>query len=415
MQQENPDALAKTSQLESRKEILLTQPHVVNTNWLRTLNPLVKNVEGKLVWSAALQQGIVEFINLPKIDKDQYYQLWVHDLVETSDQASLVAVFKGSKDEKLVMAFDTIKVKSPYKFELVLHTEGKTDNQAQLDQKQTQLALLKPDCDPIERANLQHEIAEIMLDSGGNGMPEAAWGLAKESFLIYMKHEQFEDAVNALDALYRTDLPGSVVALGHAMWLSVTYPIDPELSIVMMKNLVDDTPDKSDGAAVAAATAHYIADLRLEGEKRDSVMFLTTNLLAKVAERHSNVTDQGQLNFWMDKLEINDPNLFLPKLAQVIDAIVAGDWWFDRDELRANLPLLLMLLLVMTKHVKVPTWQNRNSTLPIISAELKRAKLNDMLTLRIDIAELMRCMYIFTLCYMAANLAKAKTACIIHQ
>ncbi len=209
----------------------------------------------------------------------------------------------------------------------------------QLDQKQAQLAQLKPDCDPLERAHLQHEIAEIMLDSGGNGMQEAAWGLAKESFLIYMKHEQVEDAVNALDALYRTDLPGSVIALGHAMWLSVTYPIDPELSIVIMKNLVDDTPDKSDGAAVAAATAHYIADLRLEGEKRDSVMFLTTNLLAKVAERHSNVTDQGQLNFWMDKLEINDPNLFLPKLAQVIDAIVAGDWWFDREELRANLPV----------------------------------------------------------------------------
>lgn len=209
----------------------------------------------------------------------------------------------------------------------------------QLDQKQTQLVQLKPDCDPLERAHLQHEIAEIMLDSGGNGMPEAAWGLAKESFLIYMKHDQFEDAVNALDALYRTDLPGSVIALGHAMWLSVTYPIDPELSIVVMKNLVDDTPDKSDGAAVAAATAHYIADLRLEGEKRDSVMFLTTNMLAKVAERHSNVTDQGQLNFWMDKLELNDPNLFLPKLAQVIDAIVAGDWWFDREELRGKLPV----------------------------------------------------------------------------
>ncbi len=209
----------------------------------------------------------------------------------------------------------------------------------QLDQKQSQLAQLKPDCDPLNRANLQYEIAEIMLDSGGNGMPEAAWGLAKESFLIYMKHDQFEDAVNALDTLYRTDLPGAVIALGHAMWLSVTYPIDPELSIVMMKNLVDDTPDKSDGAAVAAATAHYIADLRLEGEKRDSVMFLTTNMLAKVAERHSNVTDQGQLNFWMDKLELNDPNLFLPKLAQVIDAIVAGDWWFDRDQLRAKLPV----------------------------------------------------------------------------
>ena len=218
-------------------------------------------------------------------------------------------------------------------------SESRDFLRGEFDKKQKQLAELTIDADPIQRAELQHEIAEIMLDLGGSGMAEAAWGLAKESFLVYIEHEKFEDAVNALDLLYRTDLPASVVALGHAMWLAVTYPIDPELSIVMMKNLIDDTPDKSDGAAVAAATAHYIADLRLEGEKRESVMFLTTNLLAHVAERHSNVTDQGQMNFWMDKLDINDPAKFLPKLAQVIDAIVAGEWWVDRDALRAKLPV----------------------------------------------------------------------------
>lgn len=208
-----------------------------------------------------------------------------------------------------------------------------------LNEKQALLAQLNPKSTPLERANLQLQIAEIMLDIAENGMPEAAWGLAKEAFNLYMDNDEIEAAVNALDCLYRTDLPSAVVALGHAMWLSVTYPIDTELSIVMMKNLIDDTPAKSDGAAVAAVTAHYLADLRLEGEKRDSVMFLTTNMIAKVAERHSNVTDQGQLNFWMDKLELNDPQLFLPKLAQVIDAIVAENWWFDKDELRAKLPV----------------------------------------------------------------------------
>ena len=208
-----------------------------------------------------------------------------------------------------------------------------------LNEKQALLAQLNPKSTPLERANLQLQIAEIMLDIAENGMPEAAWGLAKEAFNLYMDNDEIEAAVNALDCLYRTDLPSAVVALGHAMWLSVTYPIDTELSIVMMKNLIDDTPAKSDGAAVAAVTAHYLADLRLEGEKRDSVMFLTTNMIAKVAERHSNVTDQGQLNFWMDKLELKDPQLFLPKLAQVIDAIVAENWWFDKDELRAKLPV----------------------------------------------------------------------------
>ena len=129
MQHDSPEISAERSQLESRKELLLLQPNVVNTSWLRTLNPLMKNVEGSIIWSATLQQGIVEFINLPKIDDNQHYQVWVHDLVETSGQASLVAVFKGSNDEKLMMSFDTVNIKSPYKFELVLLTEGKADKQ----------------------------------------------------------------------------------------------------------------------------------------------------------------------------------------------------------------------------------------------------------------------------------------------
>ena len=35
-------------------------------------------------------------------------------------------------------------------------------------------------------------------------------GLAKESFNIYMENDEIEEAVNALDVLYRTELPAAV-------------------------------------------------------------------------------------------------------------------------------------------------------------------------------------------------------------
>ena len=209
----------------------------------------------------------------------------------------------------------------------------------ELETRQQQMLTLTLDSDALARAKLQNDIAEIMIELSKPGMPEAAWGLAKEAMLIFIDHKQWEDAIHASDTLYRTELPASVVALGNGLWLSITYPVDPELSIVMLNNLIQDTPDKSDGAAVAAAVAHYLADLRLDGEKRDSVMFLTTNMLSKVAERHSNISDQGQMNFWMDKLELNDPAVFLPRMSQVLDAIVNDQWWYDRDVLRAELPV----------------------------------------------------------------------------
>lgn len=208
-----------------------------------------------------------------------------------------------------------------------------------LEERQSKLMAMQADIAPESRAALQLETADIMIELGKPGMPEAAWGLAKEAFIIYLESKNWEAAVQSCDTLYRTELPAAVTALGNGLWLAITYPIDAEVSLLMLNNLIEDTPDKSDGAAVAAAVAHYLADLRLTDEKRDSVMFLTTNMLSKVAERHSNVKDQGQLNFWMDKLELNDPTVFIPRMGQVIDALVNGNWWYDRDQLRAELPI----------------------------------------------------------------------------
>lgn len=211
--------------------------------------------------------------------------------------------------------------------------------QDELDKRQAQLMKLTPNSDPMERAALQYEIAEIMLEIGGQGRPEAAWGLSKEAFEIYRDAEHWEEAVRCCDLLFQTELPAAVPALGNGLWLSITYPIDPELTILMLNHLVDATPDNADGAAVAAAVAHYIADLRLEDEKRESVMFLTSALLGKVAERHSQVDSQAKMNIWMQKLGLLDPAEFMTRMGQVLDAIVEGQWWYDRDELRSRLPV----------------------------------------------------------------------------
>lgn len=221
-------------------------------------------------------------------------------------------------------------------------TEGQDSRQLlknELAQRQAALMQLTPAHNPLERATVQYEIADIMLELEEPGMREAAWGMTRESFEIFRDHEMWEDAVRCCDVLFRCDLPASIPALGNGLWLAVTYPIDPQLTLIMLNHLIDATPPQSDGAAVAATVAHYIADLRLEGEKRDSVMFLTSAMLSKVAERHSNVTSQEAMTMWLNRLDLLNPAVFLPRLGQVIDAIVEGQWWYDREVLRSRLPV----------------------------------------------------------------------------
>jgi len=118
-QQENQSALVLQQQL------ILAQDDVINTNWLRTLNPLVKNVEGRVLWSNILQQGIMEFIGLPKIAKNQAYQLWIYDLTGKDSKPVFSNEFSLANSRPMLIPFSAKKlILSPFKFELVLKTAG---------------------------------------------------------------------------------------------------------------------------------------------------------------------------------------------------------------------------------------------------------------------------------------------------
>lgn len=215
-----------------------------------------------------------------------------------------------------------------------LSAEERAGVKRQLADKLQQLDALT-DPDPLSRARLQLDIAELLNHLARN---REAWDIAREAFVAAMWQESWQDAVEACDVLYQSGQDDSIAALGMGIWLAVTFPVDPELTVAMLIHVVDETADDSDGAAVAAITARYVVDLRAGDEQHESLCFLVDNLIAMVAKRHGNVQDQGSLDRWMDTMELRDPRLFLSRMAQVVDAIVGDNWWFDRDVLRGRLP-----------------------------------------------------------------------------
>jgi hypothetical protein len=184
---------------------------------------------------------------------------------------------------------------------------------------------------PLARARRQLDVAELLVAL--ERKPEA-WTLAREAFAAALKNDAWRDAVEACDVLYQCEQEESVAALGMGVWLAVSFPVDPELTLAMLLHIVEETPSHSDGAALAAVSARYVIDLRADDEIHESLGFLANNLIARVAERHGNVRNQAALDRWMDRLELRDPQIFLPRLGQVVDIIVGDKWWFDRDELR---------------------------------------------------------------------------------
>ena len=199
-----------------------------------------------------------------------------------------------------------------------------------------QLAGLSTGAEVLRRADLLLQLgrALVRLELGAE-----AWAMAREAVDLYLAEQAWEGAAQCCDILFRSDQPESLAALGQGLWLAVTYPIDPELSVALLQHVVDETPPQADGAAVAAVAAYYLVDMRAREPQREHLLIYASQVLATVARRHSGVAGQEDFDRWIGRMELNDPSLFLPRLRNVVDVLVQDDWWFDRDALQAALPV----------------------------------------------------------------------------
>ena len=215
-------------------------------------------------------------------------------------------------------------------------TESLQEIRAALAKARKHLKSIPDDGNPVDRARALLDVAELQLGLGqGGDVRFADLSFSCVSFV----YEHWQDAVEAADILYQCDHPDSITALGQGIWLAVTYPVKAQRTVTLLGHVIDETPDDSDGAAVAAMAAHYIADLRTEGEEKTSLSFLTTQMIARVAKRHRGIEDQETLNVWIEMLQLNDIPELLKRLATIVDVMVGDKWWFDREALRASLPV----------------------------------------------------------------------------
>ena len=215
--------------------------------------------------------------------------------------------------------------------------ESRPSLQALLKEHEQHLQALPADGDPLERARVRLDIAETLLALQRR---KESWDTAREVFDVFASAEAWQDAVEACDVLFQCEQEHSLAALGNGVWLAVTFPVPAQLTVAMLQHIVDETPDTSDGAAVAAMAAHYIAGLRTEGKERDSLTFFTNQLVASVAKRHRGIeNDPDMIKMWIEILGLNDVKELLSRLSLMLDTITGDNWWIDRDALRARLPV----------------------------------------------------------------------------
>jgi len=201
-----------------------------------------------------------------------------------------------------------------------------------LEYFEKQLSKLSDNSPAEERINHLIEIGRIQVERyKGND----AWEKAFTAFDLAQENELWELAVEACDVMFLSEGPEALKALGHALWLGITFPIDAEITVAMLQHLVEESPKESDTRAIASAAAHYITSIRCG--KDDDLTFFASQMIASVADDHSHVSDQSTFDLWRKTLQLDKPEVFLKKLSGAIDQLVGDKWWIDRDKIRAKL------------------------------------------------------------------------------
>ena len=129
------------------------------------------------------------------------------------------------------------------------------DIEALLKEHQRQLMSLSGEATPVDRALIELEISSDLL---ALDRKKEAWFAARKCFTVLVQNEQWQQAAEACDVLYQCDHDESIIALGHGVWLGVTYPIEAQTTVGLLQHIIDETPATSDGAAVAAMTASQL-------------------------------------------------------------------------------------------------------------------------------------------------------------
>lgn len=219
----------------------------------------------------------------------------------------------------------------------VLEVSAQEDELKQeLQQYMQEFEQINSESNLVDRARLMLNIAECHL---GLDQRDLAWEWSRPTVRDFVDNHQWQLAAEACDILYNCHQDDSIIALGNGIWLAVTYPVDANISVNLLHHIVDETPDDSDGAAVAAMLAHYLAEIRAPEAEHANLTFVTGQIVAQVAKRHRGIEDQDTLNTWIKMYQLDDLQELLPRMSLILETITDGKWWYDREKLKAELPV----------------------------------------------------------------------------
>ncbi|MBF0368752.1 MAG: hypothetical protein HQL52_04765 [Magnetococcales bacterium] len=133
--------------------------------------------------------------------------------------------------------------------------------------------------------------------------------------------------------------PDANKALAQRIWL--TLKSDASISeVVLALNLafVRFSP-LHERAGLVAALANFMAARRGVGEADGELAQMQAMGMVKALREARNLSDEPAFIAWMQENRLEDPDYFIPEAMEMLETMVDGQWWLNREKLQQEMEI----------------------------------------------------------------------------
>ncbi|MBF0284751.1 MAG: hypothetical protein HQL51_09860 [Magnetococcales bacterium] len=169
---------------------------------------------------------------------------------------------------------------------------------------------------------------------------EEDWELNREELKRHNQAHKWGEVLRVLYYLSNKDgHPDVHKALAQAAWMALKWDAPTPEATVILYNLLVTIGPRHRAAGALSSLANLLVKLRGPRHADPELAHAQALQMLRFTSNAQGVEPDNQEAFlqWVADHQLNDPEVIIPPVFELIDALVQGDWWIDREAVQQEM------------------------------------------------------------------------------
>lgn len=167
---------------------------------------------------------------------------------------------------------------------------------------------------------------------------EEDWHINRQSLAQANQSRDWDEVLRLLVYLGNKDgHPLAYHAMAQAAWLALKTNASIPNVVLTLYNLLVSVGPRHEAAGAIASLANLMCDLRTPDHAEAELARIQAQQMLRYVGDGQRLESQEEFSAWVRDQKLDEPDHFIPQVMSLIDHLVAGEWWIDRQGLQQEM------------------------------------------------------------------------------